>query len=833
MEKKNNLLTVKKENNKDDESFNSNSNSTNIEAGIKVKVNYNKENIKIEKKTTDFNQLIKAQKLINDEKNKNIFIEELNDFYEIIEIGEKDKILMDCYEYLKKTNNLEEDKKIELNDQISFEIKEINPFYIIRMKEEEIMLDKYARIINFVDVNKRTITKKFIYNSQNLNDYLRKIEFKSFYIKFPCNKEQNINNINSEINEQNESSTESSEISEISLGDSLSIFTNEKIIYIFNENMNPILTKKNFINKYPEKLSKLKDLNRNAIYYYEKYKDANFKKLGDYTNAIRNFTDFKDSSFSKILYLYGPNGCSKTTLLLYIAYVFKSLKTQTLYFNYDYLNNMDLVQRKRRIYHELIYFCKNEDEVYKFSSKKIFNGIEDKLNLMELIYYLLKVILDVVGDKIDHSRIIIIDNIYDNKKEVTDFLDNIIQLIKKKNKFFKLIICGKGKYFNDKLIELYFEKKVIENESSLKNAIKNEIVYLYQTKNDEIQKIFNENKDKLKENMEISEQDMFLKEENSISKYSFKNLFFSDSLDDKGISKEEIQKDKDFLTGMPLEYFVVTKTEEKLKFNFYSKLYKKVIKNKIGVEVEKNTLTKLLKNNEYPRTFFGICFEKLITLLLKHNKLNINNLMFSKDNIVEIKEITLLKKDPYSGPKFKYKNIDKPILILQENFYGPFYDLIVITKQYNSYYTDFIQIGVDKNNAQIEAIINDLENSRSIYKKNISNAFGIDENSIFISVLFIFDYDTQWKNNYSCGTNICIKKMINFYLFSFNYCGLYKFKNNKNRELTRINYYYPTSLLIEDDAYFNPKNIKKRGKNDSYSDKKITEFFKKEDETNK
>jgi hypothetical protein len=61
----------------------------------------------------------------------------------------------------------------------------------------------------------------------------------------------------------------------------------------------------------------------------------------------------------------------------------------------------------------------------------------------------------------------------------------------------------------------------------------------------------------------------------------------------------------------------------------------------------------------------------------------------------------------------------------------------VITKQYNSYYTDFIQIGVDKNNAQIEAIINDLENSRSIYKKNISNAFGIDENSIFISVLLL------------------------------------------------------------------------------------------------
>ena len=180
---------------------------------------------------------------------------------------------------------------------------------------------------------------------------------------------------------------------------------------------------------------------------------------------------------------------------------------------------------------------------------------------------------------------------------------------------------------------------------------------------------------------------------------------------------------------MPLEFFEITKNKEGLYFKFYNNMFKKCLRYKIEYEVEYGTLTRLLKRNDYPRTFLGVCFEKLITLLLMHNKLNINNLKFNKGNIKEIKEITKLKESPYSGPKFKVENKDGPILLIQENFFGPLYDLLIITKYNNQYYSDFIQIGVDKNAKQIDDIIKDLQDKYNLYKDNIFKAFGINSAS--------------------------------------------------------------------------------------------------------
>ena len=111
---------------------------------------------------------------------------------------------------------------------------------------------------------------------------------------------------------------------------------------------------------------------------------------------------------------------------------------------------------------------------------------------------------------------------------------------------------------------------------------------------------------------------------------------------------------------------------------------------------------------------------------------------FDKNNIVEISEISILKEDPYSGKTFKI-NKDQSILVLQENFFGPLYDLLIITKRNNKYFSDFIQIGVDKSEEQINKIMKDLETKYDIYKKNILKAFGI--NSDLISIVFIFDYN--------------------------------------------------------------------------------------------
>ncbi len=281
---------------------------------------------------------------------------------------------------------------------------------------------------------------------------------------------------------------------------------------------------------------------------------------------------------------------------------------------------------------------------------------------------------------------------------------------------------------------------------------------------------------------------------------------------------------------MPLEYFEIKIEENKFKFKFYNDLFKKYFKNKIAIEIEKNTLTKLLMKNDYPRTFFGICFEKLITLLLMHNKLNIENLKFEKNSIKEIKEINMLKEENYEGQKFNNEKINTPILIIQENFFGPLYDLVIITKHNNLYYSDFIQIGVDKNKEQINNIIKDLENNYLLYKQNISKIFGIRTN--FISVLFIFDLKTQEKGQYLLGTKLCKEFMIDSYLFSFEDCSLYELynidnNNNNNNNLIKVNDYFPSFVINEDRRKANyPINLnKEKKKKITYADEKITNFF--------
>ena len=303
--------------------------------------------------------------------------------------------------------------------------------------------------------------------------------------------------------------------------------------------------------------------------------------------------------------------------------------------------------------------------------------------------------------------------------------------------------------------------------------------------------------------------------------YSFYQLYFSEELNNKKINYKDIIENKELITKLPLEYFEIKINKNEIVFNFYNDSLKKCVRNIVEFEIEKGTLTKLLKSNEYPRTFFGICFEKLITLLLKHNKLNLTNLKFNKDNIVTISEISILKEKSYSGKKFVI-NKNEPILVLQENFFGPLYDLLIITKRNDKYYSDFVQIGVDKSDQQINQITSDLKLKYDTYKSNISKAFGIE--SDLISVLFIFDYETQRDKNFLQGFNTCRKKKINFYLFSITDCSLIELNEKKDIKII-VNKYSPSFIIESDKKIEKGYGQRNREKKEKSKDKKITEYF--------
>jgi hypothetical protein len=135
--------------------------------------------------------------------------------------------------------------------------------------------------------------------------------------------------------------------------------------------------------------------------------------------------------------------------------LYQYYSTRTFYFNFNFLETKNLLERKKIIYHELLYFCIDYEEMKKIETTKFFNKFQDKNNIMELIYNILKVLLDIISPIDTIRRIIIIDNIYNNDSLVLNYLNEIIKLIYTKNSNIKLIISGNGPYFNNKFLDFY------------------------------------------------------------------------------------------------------------------------------------------------------------------------------------------------------------------------------------------------------------------------------------------------------------------------------------------------------------------------------------------
>ena len=290
---------------------------------------------------------------------KNINISNANEYegYQVIEMNIEDKILMTCYEYLKNNQNLKEQQIITLNildKEITFTLLEIhkNKFFPILLNSKLFNFENNAREISFVNEKTKKITKRFIYNSENLKNCLNDLGFKSYYVKKAKDKIDN-NIINLDSIKPQESDSESSEVSL----DPFKIFIDHNINCIFNENQRPILNDDNFNKRFKTFVVKLKDLNNNSKYYY-KYSDNIFNVSNNYEETPANFRFFRYSWTTKIVYLYGPKRSSKTTFLLYMINLCKFIEARTLYFNYNYIENINILERKRIIYHELLYFSK-------------------------------------------------------------------------------------------------------------------------------------------------------------------------------------------------------------------------------------------------------------------------------------------------------------------------------------------------------------------------------------------------------------------------------------------------------------------------------------------
>ena len=90
---------------------------------------------------------------------------------------------------------------------------------------------------------------------------------------------------------------------------------------------------------------------------------------------------------------------------------------------------------------------------------------------------------------------------------------------------------------------------------------------------------------------------------------------------------------------------------------------------------------------------------------------------------------------------------------------------------------------MNKTNKEISDILKNLINNEKLIEANIRKIFGIKK--IHVSLLFIFDLETQEKNNYQ-ACSFCEQKGINYYMFSYEKNGLYRhnFDENKNEKIS-------------------------------------------------
>lgn len=754
-------------------------------------------------------EIIKKEMNESIEKNNTFLKKYITKRYDIVSIDDEEKKFFKCFLCLNKMKEMKVnppfDGLIVLDDTIQFILKIFGRNFVVQFdvnkyknkkyynsknkinaNDEDTFIENESRIINLIDEIQNIIYIHFVYNGIYLEKIMKLRNFNSYYLKSGEFKEL----INDSENTQNLNDLEEkSWNSMVSIEDFISIFSTRSIIDIYKYNFSPILSEENFNKKYSESQNFLSDLSNNSKYYYKNLKKK-FIYLDEYYDMAINVYKFTYSKSSSIMYLFGPKGSSKSTFFLYSKYPLSSIyKVKYLYLDVKCLQSKNIIEIKKIISHELLYLFEDINEMNMVVNKKIFHDIAyQEGDFLLYLYIFLEKLFQIFKESNNKKiRIIIIDNIWDYKGYYKESIKNIIQLIGKYQNIFKLILCGNGYYFNKKFIELY-KKNSINTYKNKENAFllsidKNKInAHIKQS--DEFFKsslkfnyLYNANE----YTMEDFKKKIISEEQQYLNGYNFYGLFFCDELNGKTIPKDEIIKDQRIYYEMPLDYFeIIIKDDKSLNFTFFHSVYRSSIKKKIGYEVKRGTLTSLLKDKDYPRTFFGVCFEKKVTLLLMNNQLKITNLFFEEENIKEIYEISMLKESDYKGPIFNVKNKDKSILLLQENFFGPNYDLLIISSHNNNLYASFVQIGTDKDKSAINKILKDLKKNEQNYKNNIVKAFELESQDINITLVFIFDYDTQRLLNYSSGAKICFDKKINYYLFSNDFDYLLKYDHKLN-----------------------------------------------------
>ena len=292
-------------------------------------------------------------------------------------------------------------------------------------------------------------------------------------------------------------------------------------------------------------------------------------------------------------------------------------------------------------------------------------------------------------------------------------MKNIIDLCKKpENEYkIKLIISGRCKFIY-KMQNLYLNNKLGNKEEFLYYNIE---LNKKRDKNSLLLFKYKKFKDKKKEENELlNEEKIFC------NKYNLYGMYYSLFQNGREFNIEELNKNYDIL---PIDYLVFNKEEKGVNyiytFYFHNEIYKSAIKETIKIKFEKYNFEYILKELNHNQITFRLLEEKFLTLFISYNKLGIINLSFKEQNKLEVNEINKFKLSCYNKVETKI-DLFSPIIITQENYLGPNYDLLILLPSIKfTFDAYFIQFAIDINENKIKEIENDLNDNIKNYKSRI------------------------------------------------------------------------------------------------------------------
>ena len=643
---------------------------------------------------------------------------------------------------------------------------------------------KNSRYIMFINkkINKKKIF--FIHDENSFKTALNEIQIEKGILEARNFLEKTEDNYDS-----NNSNSSSSSIKNLNVEDILdSIYDS-----IIEENIS-IITQKIFnIDNFNKRFSyeSISELDFNFKYIKKEFFEnkSQIEYIGIQNEWIKQLKVFYRNNFKKILFIFGPKGVGKTTVLFKY---FQQQEIPRLYFSIKGMFNIGYKKWKKICLYESLYTFNNINDMNEF--EKFYKNMES--NYSDLIEFIMKFINFFIEFYISHNKkplLIVLDD-YNDLYDANNNIKNLIDYVNNNANKILLCILGEGIFIREKLYNYFSEINydyfgeywTLNINQNPNNKFLNLPLYYYKYNN--------------------------MKAENyeSIIKLDIKNEFqkidikFFLLLNKYLNSDINIKNLKDYFGLLPIEFLTIkNKTDINnnriIKLNFcldaYRIVYEESIKGLLKIENLKAKM--ILNSTDNNQGKNGIDFEDILVEQLWNNTFDF--IKFPEENKIKVKEIYELKNNEKRTKN--NVNIKKPIIIRQTLFRGKFYDLLLIIEDKGKKYAIFIQIGLSKTEIQINTYYKEIADNYEDYKKGIQ--FLIGNNIDALGFMLIFESEAQkkkiGKNNEGIG--YCLKTNFDFLIYK----DFLLYKNlNDTMPINSIKVTNSTLIYEEDDIIDTP-----------------------------